>query len=104
MENLGKLFLFFIGIALAFLVALLGTHVILSIAELYKIEAIIKYDFVQMYGVLCVLSIVFYRHKKEEEDNKEESALARMFIKILTSAVFYLVSWGLSFLTYYILT
>lgn len=104
MENLGKLFLFLVAIALGFLVVILGTHVVLSIATLYKIGFITQFSFLQVYGIICLKSLLFYKYKKDEETKEVDSAITKMFTEIFTSAFFYLISWGLSYLAFSILS
>jgi len=78
MENLGKITMFFISIALAFLVSLLGTHIVLSIAGLYKLAFITQFSFVQIYGISVVFNIFKYKYTKEDEEKKTIDKIKNM--------------------------
>lgn len=103
METIGKITVSFIGIISAFLVALLGAKIILSVSELYGIAFITSFSFVQIYGAMSIKSIVFYRYRKQDELKEGESAIKKMFATIFNTAFFYLLAWGLSFFAFYIL-
>ena len=102
MEILGKTFLFIIAIILGFFVSLLGAHIIISVSILYKLTFITQFNFIQIYGALCVWGLITYKYQKEDE-GKEEWAV-RLFGSIFSKILFYLLMWGFSFLSYSILT
>jgi len=105
MENLGKITLFGIMIVGAFFTALLGTKIIISIADLYQLGFITKMTFVQIYGLITIINIVKYKKSKSsDEDSKFEIMIKKSFIEILWKVIFLLMGWGLAFASYYIIS
>jgi len=108
MENLGKLTLFLIMIVCASLTSLLGVKVIISIANLYGIEFVKTFSFVQVYGILILFGILKYKPSEKESDEKEktttEQAIKNGFISVFEGLMHYLIVWGLGFLMFYILS
>jgi len=106
MENLGKFTLVTIAIIVTFLISLLGTHIILSIATLYKLAFIAGFTFLQLYGVLIIISIAGYGYKKEE--SKASSIFTELvsyaIIAAITKVIFLLLSWGLAFVFFNIIS
>jgi len=105
MEILGKFTLILIGIICSFLVGLLETYVIISIANLFKLAFITQFSFVQIYGACIIISLIKYRYKKPESEKKEFSDfMLESFSQIFTNALVILITWGSSFVAYSIIT
>ena len=102
MENLGKTLAFVLLLVCGVLLQLLLTHIILSISILYGITFITQLTFAQVFGTLIIISLVRYRKTKTEEKDFGE-----VFLEgskgILSNLLLYLMIWGFSFITYYIL-
>lgn len=106
MENLGKITLFFVAIALSLLVTSLETYIVLSVANLYEIEFIIKFSFAQIYILLIMISMIKFTFKKKTKEESEKdfiTVIKETFESILTYTLIYLMIWGVSFLLYNIL-
>lgn len=101
MENLGKITLFAIIMVGAFFTSLLGAKVVLSIADLYQLSFITKFSFIQLFGLISIIHILKYKHKKEEPQGDFTDVAINTSSSILSTVIFLLVSWGLSFVTYY---
>jgi len=106
MENLGKFTLVIIAIIAASLISLLGVHIILSIATLYKLAFITGFTFLQLYGVLIIISIAGYGYKKEEQkaSNTFMELVSSAITTALTKTLFLLLSWGLAFVFFNIIS
>ena len=104
METLGKITVVAIIIAGAFLAALLNAYVILSVSKLYQLSFITQFSFIQVYGILAVLSFVKYKYKKSEPNEDFTDAMTKSFTELLTSVCVTLLGWGLSFIAYHIIS
>jgi hypothetical protein len=105
MKNLGKITLFGIFIAGGFLTSLLGTKIILSIAELYQLSFISCYSFLQVYGVISIFNLLKYKREKTKEEKESFNELIKKgFGEIIIKTFFLLIAWGFSFLAFYILS
>lgn len=91
----------------AFLVSLLSTYVILEISELFKLDFITQYSFLQVYGFMVILNLLNHKadeKKKETEDKSFSKLMESAFLHIFTSIAFYLLVWGLANVSYLILS
>lgn len=105
MENLGKITLMIIAVVCSFLTGLLGTYVIISIANLFKLTFITQFSFVQIYGVWLIIGLFRYRYKKPEPEKKEFSvSMLESFTQIFVNIIIILITWGSSFIAYSIIT
>jgi hypothetical protein len=105
MENLGKFTLFIIAMVCAFLTSLLCVKVIVSISDLYQIGFIGKFSFLQLYGIISLINIIRYKYKKEEEKQGDfTDVIKNTFTSVFSSVFFLLMSWGLSFMMYYVIS
>lgn len=104
MEGIGKVLLAVIVIVAAFFTSLLAVHIILSIANLYALSFITSFSFVQIYGAITVLSIALYKHKPTKEEDTFGDVVEQSVKEVFTKVFFLLVSWGMAFLAYNILT
>jgi len=105
MENLGKITLFGIFIVGGFLTSLLGSKIVLSIAELYQLSFIYSLSFIQIYGVMSIINLVrFKREKPKEEKESFNELMKRGFGEVLFKIAFLLLAWGISFLAFNILS
>lgn len=103
MENLGKITLLLVVIVTAFLTSLLGAHVVLSIANLYVLNFITNFTFVQVFGVISLIHILAYKYKKSDKDKTFTDVAKQASSEIATKVLFLLFSWGLAFLSYAII-
>lgn len=89
---------------IAFLIGLLNTYIILSIANLYKIDFITKYSFVQVFGIIILIHFITMKFSKmsfyPENSHNPENVIKDNLIWTAIS----IVGWGISFLLYYIIS
>lgn len=105
MENLGKVTLFAIMIVGAFLTALLGAKIIMSIADLYQLCFITKLSFVQLYGLITIINIVKYKKEKTKEEKEDfETMMKKAFSGIIGTIFFLLAGWGIAYVSFYIIS
>ena len=104
MKTFLKVILFLFVIVLSFLVGLLTIHILLSIANLYKLEFITRFSFVQIYGIIILISIIRYKYKKSDDDEKFSDAMLKSLQIIFTTVGVMLSTWGLSFVIYYLIS
>jgi hypothetical protein len=105
METLGKITVVAIIIAGAFLAALLNAYVILSVSNLYQLSFITQFSFIQVYGILAVISLAIFKYKKEDSsDGDFTEKMTKAFTELLTVVCTSLLGWGFSFLAYYIIS
>jgi len=98
-----KFILPLISPVVAFLIGLLHTYIILSIANLYKIDFVTKYSFVQVYGIIILINLITMKFSKmsfyPENPHDYENVIKDNLIWTTIS----IVGWGISFLAYYII-
>lgn len=105
MKKLGKLTFLVLMIAAGFLTSLLAAKAVISIANLYQISFITCLSFIQVYGTLLVISILKYRQSKpNKEEEPFEEVLANGFMAVLNKIIFILLSWGLSFAAFSVIS
>lgn len=107
MENIGKITVFALFLVMASLVSLLGAHVILKIAILYDLKFVLQFSFVQVYGIMCVFSVLKYQYKDNKNSSKSSSfkkGISKGFETILSYAFFYLISWFFAYLMYLVIS
>jgi ABC-type glucose/galactose transport system permease subunit len=104
MKTLGQITLIFILLVSALLTALLGVHVVLSIATLFSLPFITTLSFSQIYGFWLVFSLLSYKYKKEETDKEtSDTPFQQAFMNLATTAVTYLLIWGIATIIFNIL-
>lgn len=91
-------------IALSFLSSLLGAHVLLSIAGLYGLSFITNFSFVQIVGLLIIIGILKFKYKKSETEDNSGEFLTEGLTAVVSTTVFYLLTWGLAFLAFGIIS
>lgn len=93
---------------LGFLTALLGAHVLQSIASTYSLAFFTSLTFVQTYGLMMIVKLISFVYTKEqaqEEDGDSFNRIAKTGLKKVTfTAIFYLVVWGSATLAFHILS
>lgn len=106
MENLGKLTLGFIMIALGFCLSLLEVYIVLSIASLYALDFINRFSFIQVFGLLLIYGIVKYTYKKEKAEKEQDFTqnMKDSALRILTMLLVLLLSWGFAFVAHWIIS
>jgi len=106
MKNLGKIFLTLILIVGSFLVGLLSTHVVLSIAFLFQLGFITQFSFIQLYGIFIIIDMIMITLKINGEKDKDVSYSDKLvipFTNLLTKITVVCVVWGFAYLAYAIL-
>ena len=104
MENLGKFTLFVAVLVAAFFTSLLGAYTVISIATLYKIIFITEMNFIQVYGVLTLITLIQYKYKKTDKNITISEVIKNSATEVFTKITFLLLSWGLAFLSYSIIS
>jgi len=85
--------------AISLLVGLLLTHVILDIARLYVILPITQnFTFLSMYGLTIVIGLCAMQISKDKGDD-----LKTGFWKSIVAAIAILITWGYSYIVYWII-
>jgi hypothetical protein len=100
---LGKSVIFILLLIIAFFECLLEVYVILSISKIYHLNFILQYTFVQLFGIMILVSLLKYTFKKSEETDFYES-MKKSFTGELTYAIVFLTAWGFAFIGYYFIS
>jgi len=104
MENLGKAFLAIILIACGFLLSMLSTYIIVDLADLFAIPQLKDFSFLQVFGLCIIIGIIKYKpDTKSKEEKSFSGSLLEGFIKLFGSAIFYLLAWGITYITFLII-
>lgn len=104
MENLGKLTLFLAILVAEFFTSLLGAHIFISISSLYKISFITEMSFTQVYGLLTLITLIQYKYKKEDKNLTISEVIKNNGTEVFTKILVLLLTWGLAFLSYSIIS
>lgn len=100
MENLGKVDLFIIALVCSFLVSILQSHVVLSIAGLYKIDFVTQFTFIQIFGIILLFELLRYRYTITTSEEEQKSYVSKMTLPLLNRLLYVLLAWGLAFVFY----
>ena len=104
MKTFNKIIFVLIIFAMALSISLFLTHIIVSIGKLYEINYITNLSFLQIYGILGVVSLVKYTYTKPNGDIKFDGEYVKSVIKqYLTYFFMYLIVWGVMVLFYNII-
>jgi len=104
MENLGKEVLAIILIACGFLLSMLSTYIIVDLVNLFAIPWLKNLSFIQIFGLCIIIGIIKYKpDTKSEEEKSFSDSLLEGFIKLFGSAIFYLLAWGITYITFLII-
>lgn len=98
MQTLGKLFAFLITLFISVLLSFLQTYIIISIAGMYDVDFIANLSFMQVFGILFIVSFAGYKINNEKSENKFSELIKIILTKIITTLFSYLALWGLAFL------
>jgi len=107
METLGKFTMTIIVMVISFFVVLLSTYILRSVATLYELTFITNLSFIQVFGLLGLLNTIRYKYKKPEETREKKDygeTLTESFIALFTTILAWLISWGMLFISHYILS
>lgn len=97
-ETSGLFWLMAIGIAIGMLTSLYFTFVILKIADYYAIGFLESMGFVQVYGLLLIKNLVFYKYKKDEDEEESQVIIIRLIVYgITTPSLMWFISWVAAF-------
>lgn len=104
METLGKFTLFVLLVILSFLTGLFGTYIVLSIAQLFKLAFITQFSFVQLYGIWIIIGLIKFKYIKSNPDETFSESMAKLFAIVFVNAGTILLTWGMSFVAYSIIS
>lgn len=104
MKPLLKITSVIIVLVLSFFTGLLGAYVFIQIANLFGLDFIAQFSFVQIYGILILISILGYKYEKSGPEESFSETMVGLFFTVFARAAIILLTWGLSFIAYYILT
>lgn len=105
MKALGQFTAFLFLIVCSFLSSLLVSYVVLSVANLYCVGFITQLSFLQLYGVVLIVSLLKYKYEKSKEEEESFSKfLKNAFTAQFTTIFIVFVTWGLAFLAHYIIS
>lgn len=97
METLGKIFAFILVLFVATLISFLQTYIIISIAGMYDLTFITKASFMQVFGLMLILSLAKHKNEKSNEETFSD-VLKKGLTNALSSCVSYLLMWGIAYL------
>jgi amino acid transporter len=100
MKNLGLMLL---ALLLSVFVGLLGAKVVLSVSTLYELSFLADLGFLKIYGLTAILGLILYKDKDSEDNSSEDEKVGKMFGRVITKTLIYLLLWGMAFLMYSIL-
>jgi len=81
-------------------ITLLLAKIILSIAKLYNIEFVLDFNYIQIFGIICLISLLKFVYK--ERKTKDLNDTLKLSVNILAiRTTYYLISWGLAVLAHY---
>lgn len=99
-----KFFIYVLLFVLASCLPILMTVVIADLGKLFKLEMITILSFKQVLGFALIFNLIFHKNsvknnkKEEEEDNIKET-----YLKIMRRFLYYLISWGMAYLYFFLL-
>lgn len=85
-------------LVLGFLFSLLKTYIILDIANLFQLGFVTELGFAKVYGLIMLFALFSYKINSESTDSDE------YFSKVIGSVFTFLVTWGVAYLIYPIIT
>jgi hypothetical protein len=97
---MGKFSIMVVFLITGFLLVLLKSYIVLSVANLYELKFITQFTLTQMFGIICVFDLLRFVYKPSKDETWEE-LLEKAFSSQLTLLFTYLFSWGLTFVVYY---
>lgn len=97
MEALGKFFALLITLFISVLLSFLQTYIIISIAGMYDVDFITKLSFMQVFGILFIVSLAGYKINNEKNENKFSELIKRILTKIITMFFFIFSTMGSCF-------
>ena len=95
MKQLG---LFVLVIILATFLGFLGTKVIMSISELYKLTFIASLGFAKVWALGVIIRLFIFENKSKKEEKSFEEVVKDTFLSVFVVAIAYLSVWGLAFI------
>ena len=98
METLGKIFAFLLVLFIATLISFLQTYIIISIAGMYDLTFITKASFMQVFGLMLILSLAKHKNEKSNSEETFSDVLKKGLSNALSSCVSYLLMWGIAYL------
>lgn len=99
--KINKFFIYALLTLLASCLPILMTVVITDLGKLFKIEMINNLSFKQVLGFALILKLFFY--KNTVKNNIEEDNMKEHYLKIMRLFLYYLISWGMAYLYFYLL-
>lgn len=97
---MGKFSVKVVFIITGFLLVLLKSYIVLSVANLYELKFITQFTLTQMFGIICVFDLLRFVYRPTKEETWKE-LLERALSGQITLLLTYLFSWGFTFVVYY---
>lgn len=102
MENLGKLTVSLLMFIVGFFIHMLSSYIVLSISNLYEIEFISSMSYLQIFGLMYVVSIFKYTYKTNKDVGFKDN-ITKAVNAAMASVIFYLLVWAMASLLFSIL-
>ena len=84
-------------IFIAFWIPILQSLLILDVSELYGLDFIYKFSFVQILGFILTIRFLFYRNYRKDKDDDFKG----YFEKLAKQLLYLMISWGFCYLYFY---
>ena len=98
LSEMGKIALV---VLLGVLMTAFQTHIILDVSELYTLTFITDMSFVQIFGLLMIISLIKFDLKKSTDD---DGSFSTVVIKAFAVALILLLFWGLAYISFFLIT
>jgi hypothetical protein len=96
---MGKLSILVFFLFTGFLLVLLKSYIVLSVANLYDLKFITQFTLTQIFGIVCIIDMLRFLYKPTKEKTWEET-LEDAFSGQLHLLFTYLLTWGLIYVVY----
>ena len=75
----------------------LNAYVILSLAKLYEIAIIVQMPFLQVLGLLVIISLFSYKDRKKTDGETTKEQINDAWLSLYSKAIYILLCWGVGF-------
>ena len=75
----------------------LKAYVILSLAKLYEIAIIVQMPFLQVLGLLGIISLFLYKDRKKTDGETTKEQINDAWLSLYKKAMYILLCWGVGF-------
>ena len=97
MSSTKKFFLYALLIFITYWIPILQSLLILDVSELYGLDFIYKFSFVQIFGFILAIKLLFYRNNRNYKDDD----LKVYFEKLTKQLLYLMISWGFCYIYFY---